>query len=187
MIEREGIKRNRRSRGAVWMLIPLHRSFFFAPLFGVAPPPPPPRRPPPRSSRIARRLSLAGELHPALRGPRLSPGEGECLFISLFPALPKGAEPLKMVNGLWFRSVCAPLSYLIKYLRPLIGPGRSRPGGGGGAPRRSARVANGRRPEGARGQKLGMDAGVRPLWFSRGGYLGGWEGGGVSVFPPLPP
>lgn len=53
----------------------------------------------------------------------------ECLFISLFPTLPKGADPLKMVNGLCFRSVCARLSYLIKYLQRLIGPSRSRPAG----------------------------------------------------------
>lgn len=54
------------------------------------------------------------------------------MFISLFLALPKGADPLETVNGLWFRSVCAPPSYLIKYLRSLIGPSRSGPGGGGG-------------------------------------------------------
>lgn len=52
-----------------------------------------------------------------------------CLFISLFLTLPKGTYPLKTVNGLWFRSVCAPLSYLIKYLQPLIGPSGSGPGG----------------------------------------------------------
>lgn len=34
-----------------------------------------------------------------------------------------------MVNGLWFRSVCALLSYLIKYLQRLIGPSGCRPGG----------------------------------------------------------
>lgn len=52
-----------------------------------------------------------------------------CLFISLFLTLPKGTYPLKTVNGLWFRSVCALLSYLIKYLQPLIGPSGSGPGG----------------------------------------------------------
>lgn len=56
------------------------------------------------------------------------------MFISLFLPLPKGADPLETVNGLWFRSVCAPPSYLIKYLRSLIGPSRSRPGGGGASP-----------------------------------------------------
>lgn len=74
-------------------------------------------------------LSLAGELHTGLRGPGLSLGERECLFISLFLTLPKGTYPLKMVNGLWLRSVCAALSYLIKYLQPLIGPSGSGPGG----------------------------------------------------------
>lgn len=56
-------------------------------------------------------------------------GGRECLFISLFLTLPKGTYPLKTVNGLWFRSVCALLSYLIKYLQPLIGPSGSGPGG----------------------------------------------------------
>lgn len=65
--------------------------------------------------------------------------------------LPKGAEPLKMVNGLWFRSVCAPLSYLIKYLRRLIGPNRSRPGGE--APHRSPCMASRRRGEDGRARE----------------------------------
>ena len=63
----------------------------------------------------------------AYRPPRVRAVTGgrECLFISLFLTLPKGTHPLKMVNGLWFRSVCAVLSYLIKYLQPLIGPSGS--------------------------------------------------------------
>lgn len=63
------------------------------------------------------------------RRARAVTGGRECLFISLFLTLPKGTYPLKMVNGLWFRSVCAVLSYLIKYLQPLIGPSGSGPGG----------------------------------------------------------
>lgn len=67
----------------------------------------------------------------AYRPPRARAVTGgrECLFISLFLTLPKGTYLLKMVNGLWFRSVCAVLSYLIKYLQPLIGPSGSRPSG----------------------------------------------------------
>lgn len=107
--------------GAGWLLILLillywpmiFSSFFFFPC----------RR------RIVHSLSLAGELHTGLGGPWLSLGERECLFISLFLTLPKGTYPLKMVNGLWLRSVCAALSYLIKYLQPLIGPSGSGPGG----------------------------------------------------------
>lgn len=79
--------------------------------------------------RITQSLSLAGELHTGLGGPRLSLGERECLFISLFLTLPKGTYPVKMVNGLWLKSVCAALSYLIKYLQRLIGPSGSGPGG----------------------------------------------------------
>lgn len=63
------------------------------------------------------------------RRARAVTGGRECLFISLFLTLPKGTYPLKTVNGLWLRSVCAALSYLIKYLQPLIGPSGSRPGG----------------------------------------------------------
>lgn len=63
------------------------------------------------------------------RGAGLSPEEENvCLFHYFFPP-PKGADPPKTVNGLWFRSVCARLSYLIKYLRSLMGPSRSGPAG----------------------------------------------------------
>ena len=72
---------------------------------------------------ISRRAASRPQRTPAVTGGR------ECLFISLFLTLPKGKYPLETVNGLWFRSVCAPLSYLIKYLRPLIGPSGSGPGG----------------------------------------------------------
>lgn len=75
------------------------------------------------------------------------------MFISLFLPLPKGADPLETVNGLWFRSVCAPPSYLIKYLRSLIGPSRSRPGGGGGAHHRSPCMASRRRASTCKRQK----------------------------------
>lgn len=168
------------------MLIPLHRSFFSPRCFGVAPPP---RRPPPSPQQqnctpplISRRAASSAQ------GAAAVTGGGGMFVYFIISCFTKGRPAAAMVNGLWFRSVCAALSYLIKYLRRLIGPGRSGPGGGGGggAPRRSARVANGRRREGARArgrQKLGVDAGARPLWFSRGGYLGG---GGVNRVP-LPP
>lgn len=68
---------------------------------------------------ISRRAAYRPQRALAVTGGR------ECLFISLFLTLPKGTYPLKMVNGLWFRSVCALLSYLIKYLQPLIGPSGS--------------------------------------------------------------
>lgn len=70
------------------------------------------------------------------RAAAVTGGRG-CLFISLFLTLPKGTHPLKTVNGLWFRSVCAQLSYLIKYLQPLIGPSGSGPCGQ--TPQRSPR------------------------------------------------
>lgn len=72
---------------------------------------------------ISRRVAYGPQRALAVTGGR------ECLFISLSLTLPKGTFPLKMVNGLWLRSVCAALSYLIKYLQPLIGPGGSEPGG----------------------------------------------------------
>lgn len=72
---------------------------------------------------ISRRAAYGPQRALAVTG-----GRG-CLFISLFLTLPKGTYPLKTVNGLWFRSVCALLSYLIKYLQPLIGPSGSGPGG----------------------------------------------------------
>lgn len=104
------------------------------------------------------------------------------MFISLFLPLPKGADPLETVNGLWFRSVCAPPSYLIKYLRSLIGPSRSRPGGGG-AHHRSPCMASRRRASTCKRQKKnkkrGMKADVR--------LLRRLPGGGVGPLLPHPP
>lgn len=99
-------------------------------------PPPPSSLPSPQEWNrtlplISRRAASRPQRAAAVTGGR------ECLFISLFLTLPKGTHPLKTVNGLWFRSVCAQLSYLIKYLRPLIGPSGSGPCGH--TPQRSPR------------------------------------------------
>lgn len=104
------------------------------------------------------------------------------MFISFFLPLPKAADPLETVHGLWFPSACAPPSYLIKYLRRLMGPRRSRPAGE--APRRRPCMASRRRCEDASAremQKRGMEAVVRPLRLGRGGDLR--EG----RLPPPPP
>lgn len=137
-------------RGSVANLVVLVVSFVFFFFFFFCLPSPPRRR-----SGIARRLSLAGERRAALRGRAVARG-GECLFISLFLALPEVADPLETVHGLWFGSVCARLSYLIKYLQPLMGPSRSRPAGE--TPRRRPCMASRRRCEDASARERRKEA-----------------------------
>lgn len=67
-------------------------------------------------------VSLAVEQHIGLKRAWAVTGEEFVCLFDYFPALPKGTFLVKMVNGLWLRSICTVPSYLIKYLQTLIGP-----------------------------------------------------------------
>lgn len=82
----------------------------------------------PKDANGALALISVGAAHKPRRALRRHWGKTMFVYF-IISYLPKGTYPLKMVNGLWLWSVCAALSYLIKYLQPLIGPSGSRPGG----------------------------------------------------------